>query len=514
MKKKLAASAVFALILGLNNNSFAAENPFSDVPADHWARGAVTQLVHDGVIKGYPDGSFRGNEKITRFEMAQMVATAMASQKKLSAADKEDIVKLAKEFSNELDDLGVRVAEMEKRSSDVKFSGELAMKYLKEYGYSKNTYNGGKANPWWEKYLELDVSAPINSNGWTVHGQIESKLGAKKSNCENFNDSMDQYGGENVSHKDTATRMWVEGNMGGILQGQYAKFGYFQPWVQGGFISDARIKGGSLEHWGKKFATHVFYGRLEEKDWDLAVGSRADESKQIQIHDAAWNWKYITPMGPNPYGDFVRYHKTTSIVKGNMAGLDNTNWQYYDPQHLNDYGGDNKTDVWGNALEDTTKRLFGFDLDYSFTPKTSSSLGYYRYTSEAYLGKALQIWSVNLTQKLTPKLAWTNSYARGNQGGNNKAYDIELQYNGNPWIDYRIPHNFGAYIAYRYLGPDAIVKTNFNDAIRAGQKGLEIGAFYTFASNMQYTIKYGRGSSITNNNERRAKIFTELEYMF
>lgn len=43
-------------MMGIASTSFAATNPFSDVPADSWAYDAVTTLANDGVIDGYPDG--------------------------------------------------------------------------------------------------------------------------------------------------------------------------------------------------------------------------------------------------------------------------------------------------------------------------------------------------------------------------------------------------------------------------------------------------------------------------
>lgn len=41
-----------------------------DVPTDHWAASAVYDLVRLGVTKGYPDGTFRGNKPINRYETA------------------------------------------------------------------------------------------------------------------------------------------------------------------------------------------------------------------------------------------------------------------------------------------------------------------------------------------------------------------------------------------------------------------------------------------------------------
>ena len=78
MRKNLVAALAAALTIGAASTTFAAANPFSDVPRDHWAYDAVAQLAADGVVEGYGDGTYRGDRNITRYEMAQMVAKAMA----------------------------------------------------------------------------------------------------------------------------------------------------------------------------------------------------------------------------------------------------------------------------------------------------------------------------------------------------------------------------------------------------------------------------------------------------
>ena len=86
MKKTLVSALTTALVVGAASTTFAAANPFSDVPADHWAYDAVSQLAADGVIEGYGDTTFRGNQNITRYEMAQMIAKAMAKSDVSAAA--------------------------------------------------------------------------------------------------------------------------------------------------------------------------------------------------------------------------------------------------------------------------------------------------------------------------------------------------------------------------------------------------------------------------------------------
>ena len=83
MKHQLAAVLAATAMLGVTT-AFAA-NPFSDVTPDSWAYQSVSQLANAGIINGYPDGTFKGQKNITRFEMAQMIAKAMANQDRVNA---------------------------------------------------------------------------------------------------------------------------------------------------------------------------------------------------------------------------------------------------------------------------------------------------------------------------------------------------------------------------------------------------------------------------------------------
>ncbi len=76
MKKTVVSTFAAALIAASASTAFAAANPFEDVPADHWAYDAIAQLAAEGVIEGYGDGTYRGDQAITRYEMAQMIARA------------------------------------------------------------------------------------------------------------------------------------------------------------------------------------------------------------------------------------------------------------------------------------------------------------------------------------------------------------------------------------------------------------------------------------------------------
>src|SRR5690554_5830003 len=56
----------------------ASTKPFSDLPAHHWAYEAVIQLEAAGMVEGYPDGEFKGQRPMTRYEMAMVVARFLA----------------------------------------------------------------------------------------------------------------------------------------------------------------------------------------------------------------------------------------------------------------------------------------------------------------------------------------------------------------------------------------------------------------------------------------------------
>ena len=136
MKKQFAAIFAATAVLGVTT-AFAA-NPFSDVTPDSWAYQAVSQLAAAGIVNGYPDGTFKGQNNITRYEMAQMVAKAMANQDRANAEQQAMINRLADEFSNELNNLGVRVARLEDRVGNVKVTGDARLRYRDaEYAKSK-----------------------------------------------------------------------------------------------------------------------------------------------------------------------------------------------------------------------------------------------------------------------------------------------------------------------------------------------------------------------------------------
>ena len=181
MKKTVAAAVAAAVVVGASATTFAAANPFSDVPAGHWAYQSVAKLAAAGVIEGYGDGTYRGDRNITRYEMAQMIAKAMA--KNPSGVTKAELDRLAAEFRDELDALGVRVAELEKYADKVVWTGELRYRYwndrenLKEGGRDTRTGN--------QLQLRLFPTAEVNDH-WKLKARMTATANMKSDTSGDF----------------------------------------------------------------------------------------------------------------------------------------------------------------------------------------------------------------------------------------------------------------------------------------------------------------------------------------
>ena len=152
MKKSLVLA--MAMALGVTASAYAA-NPFSDVPAGHWAYDSVAELAAAGVVDGYADGTFGGDKLMTRYEMAQIVAKAMANG--------ANVDKLAAEFADELDNLGVRVANLEKKADNVKITGQVRARYVSSE--AGDDYADLRTRLW--------VKGQVNDN-WSYTGMLQN----------------------------------------------------------------------------------------------------------------------------------------------------------------------------------------------------------------------------------------------------------------------------------------------------------------------------------------------------
>ena len=241
MKKSLVLA--MAMALGVTASAYAA-NPFSDVPAGHWAYDSVAKLAAAGVVDGYADGAFDGDKLMTRYEMAQIVAKAMAKG--------ADCDKLAAEFADELDTLGVRVAKLEKGADAVKITGEV------RYHYADNDGDQGDANEH-KMRTRLWFAGKINED-WTMTSMLEHN-----------NDLDDDKATEDVAFQ----RAYLDGKVGGlkVRAGRYnlqlaqkAVFDHRFDGIQGTYGKDVKLMvgAGKATHSGDSY-DHVVYGEASTK---------------------------------------------------------------------------------------------------------------------------------------------------------------------------------------------------------------------------------------------------------
>ena len=175
MKKILAIAAAAALTAGV---SAYAANPFSDVSPDDWAYQAVSDLSDQGVVEGYPDGTFKGERNMTRYELAQVIARLMAREDQLNAEQKATLDKLAGEYADELANLGVRVSNLEKKVGNISWFGDARMRW-QEKGYKAD---GSKKEDSWNGRMRINAKAQVNDSTY-VRGRFTSNM--------NFKDNAD-----------------------------------------------------------------------------------------------------------------------------------------------------------------------------------------------------------------------------------------------------------------------------------------------------------------------------------
>ena len=238
MKKSLVLA--MAMALGVTASAYAA-NPFSDVPAGHWAYDSINKLAAAGVIEGYGDSTFGGDKLMTRYEMAQIVAKAMAKG--------ANVDKLAAEFADELDNLGVRVANLEKKADNVKVTGELRYRYT-------DTNTDGKADN--DLRSRLWVNGQINDD-WSYTGMIE--------NTQDFTNNSGEDGDV------TFNRAYVEGKIGGLA----VTAGRYNAFLANGNVYDDLVDGAEVSY-GDKVKVTGFAGKATEVEGGNYAGGELSTS--------------------------------------------------------------------------------------------------------------------------------------------------------------------------------------------------------------------------------------------
>ena len=334
MKKSFVAA--LALSLGVTASAWAA-NPFSDVPAGHWAYGSMSKLAAAGVIDGYPDGTFQGDKLMTRYEMAQIVARAMAKG--------ANVDRLAAEFADELDALGVRVAKLEKKADNVKITGQVRYSY--QNTKYKNDATGGEQNAYMQNVRSrLWFTGTVNDN-WEYVNMLE--------NTHNFNKDISTGTSTSIATEDGEGTAWQRAFLQGRLGGLKVKAGRDHVVMGDAYIWSQRFDGLWLNY-GKKVRVGAYYGRpTNQYSYKAATGKMGED----------FTWAYDKAWGVNVAGDIGKlnvsaaYDKFTNPVEKSTVQDDDGIWSAGLKYNFGDasLGG----------------KYFKSDLDY----KDRSNKGYY-----------------------------------------------------------------------------------------------------------------------------------------
>ena len=295
MKKSLVLA--MAMALGVTASAYAA-NPFSDVPAGHWAYDSISKLAAAGVIEGYGDDTFRGDRLMTRYEMAQIVAKAMAKG--------ANVDKLAAEFADELDALGVRVAALEKKSDNVKVTGYF------RYHYESYKQDGVKGHTS-KLRSRIWFTGKVNDN-WDYVGMLE-----------NNQDLTNNVGDEDTKFQ----RAYLQGRLGGVkvIAGRWHKV-----------LVDNDVYGDRMDGIDLTYGDKVKFNLYYAKPTGEGLTATDADKKVVFQHDRAWGINAKAGLGKNL--DFT-------------VGYD----EFRDPS---DYSGANGRE----KLEDGESKIFNVGLKY------------------------------------------------------------------------------------------------------------------------------------------------------
>jgi len=297
MRHTILRAAVCAFFASAAMTASAA-NPFSDVESDSWAYEAVASLSDQNIVEGYPDGTFKGDKHITRYEMAQITARLLAKRDSLSADQQSVVDKLSREYANDLSSLGVRISELEKKTGKTSLLTELRVQGIDRYD---DIFKDKK-----EKHYELGARVRLNTmtrinDRSTLYGQLETYMGMNGRDPYDINKyTYDKNGNESVraGHSDGElhlNRLWTTFQFGKKQDTTNLPFGPSKnligigqfPVKMGvtGYTYDGEFKGAFIT-----FGDYIKGGRLT-----IAYGRATNI-----------NYNYTGPMMRGIKGDYIK----------------------------------------------------------------------------------------------------------------------------------------------------------------------------------------------------------------
>ncbi len=411
--------------------------------------------------EGYGDGTYRGDQEITRYEMAQMIARAMAK----GGGDKALIDKLAAEFADELNNLGVRVAALEKKVDNVKWKGMVRYRYINYHREATNEQPKKNQNA---LLLRLEPQMTINKN-WTANARIDYDGEKKDDDTGDHDYNTQEMDKASNLNRVVVDRVWVEGKYNNFL----LKLGKFNVKTAADFgtTMDYRISGAEAVI-GKDVQVAVRGGRLNLTD---STAFTHGPKKHYGYNDGKG---HVVDGGET--AAYIGVEVYNDRAKKFNWGL---GWQHvrgqFDTSVANGYG--NLNGIGENV------NIFNLGLGYKFDK------------------------NVNLTGM------WAFATGIDDKGAFDESkykntYAFQLNYKG---AKQDKPRSWGAFVAWRHLGDVATIHPTAkeNGPMYGGEKGWEIGVSYAFAKNIVGLAQYYQGKELMSEKKVNA-VWTQLGFYF
>lgn len=437
MKTKVLAALVATMAVGATC-AFAA-NPFVDVPSDSWAYKSVVELADAGIIQGVDGSYFQGERNITRYEAAEMVAKAMAHMDKASVEQRALINKLADEYADELNNLGVRVSNLENKIGNVKLTGDARLRYKYQNGRTDNDNS-------WDYRVRLRANAKVNDKTTVTYGI--------SSNNQNFADNTASSAGDkNHIYTDMAK---VDTQLGSNLTASVGRDAAYNLGNGYGYNYGDAFDRAQLKYNNGKIAVTAGYGKFKEGiptwnaagyDYQKQIDAKLKADADADVSDLQAKQDKVNLLGVKTgYGEIEGF-----FGNGSAVGV------YY-----NDFNG--KKDFVADDL-------WGAYASVNFGSKWNALANYEKINANDSKADDPEVWIGKLT------------YGKASLA-TPKSWDI--------WVEYLDADN-GAYLG----GSTNSWRFNNMDNLKSWGAGVD----YTFAKNAMFSVMGSFASEAKEGNQ-------------
>ena len=457
MKPRYSAM-LLALSLGITASAFAS-TPYDDVPLDHWAYEAIETLTAHGVIDGYPDGTFRGNQPITRFEMAKMIRNAVLSQDEIHDKDRKLLDKLANEYKEELKGFNVRIVELERRVGNIQWKGNIRYRYINDHtssggGGMMALFGGGGSSrsrsmlQYLTATLEPDIKIAKN---WTGHLRLNYNLDLR-SGGNSTNDSFGGGGGNDI------LSMFLGGGGGrkvkefyldrAFLHGDYKNLQInigrlpYTSFVDRGMVVNDNVTGAQVVY-GSKIKGALTVGRVN------ADPNGTKNSGGI-----------FSMFGGGGTSQKTHYYGVEVFATPGKATF-GAGFHRFGNRNFDDDGG--IFSMFGGDSEKLHANIYSVGASYQFD----------------------NIFGLNAAG------AWNTMKDMG-YDGSKRSWQVEATFGKE---DQKKAGNVTGHVAYRHLGNSVSWRPDY-EVMNSGQKGWDFGVKYVIYKDIVASLRYFNGKSI------------------